>query len=82
MSFYAVSTVGLSESDSRDIATPVVQYRHPNGRASTTRLRASLLGLLHVLWSRTELNRHNVNRVMCGPGAGERLRRLARAKQA
>ncbi|MCA6218952.1 DUF1173 family protein [Ideonella sp. B7] len=69
---------GLGESGDRDIAAAIVQYHHPDGKTTQTRSRASLLGLLHLLWARAELNRHDPRRRLSGPGPWERLRQVAR----
>lgn len=69
---------GLGESGDRDIAAAIVQYHHPDGKTTQTRSRASLLGLLHLLWARAELNRHDPHRGLAGPGPWERLRQVAR----
>ena len=67
---------GLAESSDRSQPPSISTYRHADGREQVTRSRASLLGLLHLMWTKAGLHRHDPAR-MPRLGPWERLRQVA-----
>lgn len=69
---------GLGEKDGGDKPVNAVHHLLANGRKSQIRSRASLFGLLHLLWTRAELNRHDPRNPEPIDGPWERIRKVSR----
>lgn len=69
---------GIADNDTREKSLTVGQHKHVNGRVTETRTRASLLGLLHLMWAKAGLHRFDPRGHEPGHGPFERLRQIAR----
>ncbi len=69
---------GLADNDTCAKTPTVGQHKHANGRVTETRTRASLLGLLHLMWAKAGLHRFDPRGHEPGHGPFERIRRIAR----
>ncbi len=69
---------GIADNDTREKSSTVGQHKHSTGRVTETRSRASLLGLLHFLWTHANLNCFNPDVPEAVHGPFERLRQVAR----
>jgi hypothetical protein len=69
---------GLIEAGDEENSVSKGSYVHLNGRIQQTRSRATLLGLLHLLWTRAGLNRYEPFRGLPKNNPWERLRWEAR----
>ena len=69
---------GLTDTEDLDIPMARGQFIRRNGRTQQTRTRASLRGLLHLLWAGAGLNRYEPFRGMPALSPWERLRHEAR----
>ncbi len=69
---------GLADNDTCAKTPTVGQHKHANGWVTETRTRASLLGLLHLMWAKAGLHRFDPRGHEPGHGPFERIQRIAR----
>lgn len=69
---------GIADNDTREKSPTVGQHKHSTGRVTETRSRASLLGLLHLMWAQANLNFFDPDLSEAVHEPFERLRQVAR----